>query len=314
MKHLGILVISFVLLWACKEKKSSTVEHIKLKAEMIEVKETLNPQDVLCTGNYLVVRNDLEEGVFSVYTLPDLQHAFSWGRIGKGPGEYQAPCMTTSEQDRILVADYVAFSLTENDLKNNFEPFATYALTRDIPLFNDIHLINDSSFCFPIREKGKIFIDERKLKTGEAIDKVELPSDFPDADGVLAVSGNKWVYAYCFQNKLWIRNQETKEEKQIGTGEKDPRGEVFYYSQVKATPRFIYALFQGYTEEEISPDTLDKHSRILVYDWTGKLVKEIELDRIVSLIAISSDEKNLYAFSPFDPEHLLRYTFNEGSL
>ena len=65
------------------------------------------------------------------------------------------------------------------------------------------------------------------------------------------------------------------------------------FTNVVGTDKFIYALYSG--ENRSNPNSI--YGKIVyVYDWDGKPIKKINLDRYVSSLAVSNDDKTLYAF------------------
>jgi hypothetical protein len=71
----------------------------------------------------------------------------------------------------------------------------------------------------------------------------------------------------------------------------DPQGEMAY-TAVRATDRYIYALFCGCREAD---DRDQRSQRVHVFRWNGDFVDEIQLDRRVTAFAVPNDDSVLYA-------------------
>lgn len=72
----------------------------------------------------------------------------------------------------------------------------------------------------------------------------------------------------------------------------DPQGEMAY-TAIRATDRYIYALFCGCREAD-DPD--QRSQRVHVFRWNGDFVSELQLDRRVTAFTVSHDDSVLYAF------------------
>ncbi|WP_182954048.1 BF3164 family lipoprotein [Pedobacter gandavensis] len=70
-------------------------------------------------------------------------------------------------------------------------------------------------------------------------------------------------------------------------------GSRYAFIQAAATNKFIYVLYSGYN---MSSQFVNCAKTIYVYDWDGKPVKKINLDRDVSSITVGNDDQTLYAF------------------
>ena len=65
------------------------------------------------------------------------------------------------------------------------------------------------------------------------------------------------------------------------------------FTSVVATDKFIYALYSG--DNQSNPNSIYAKA-LYIYDWNGKPVKNIKLDRYVSGFTVSRDDKTLYAY------------------
>ena len=74
-----------------------------------------------------------------------------------------------------------------------------------------------------------------------------------------------------------------------------------------ATSEFIFTLYSGrnMAKWESASDT---PNTVIVFDWSGQVVNKFELDRDVKCIAISKDNKSLYAFvETIDKNQIIKY-------
>ena len=63
-----------------------------------------------------------------------------------------------------------------------------------------------------------------------------------------------------------------------------------------ATEEYVYTLYPGRNYKE-HRDKVSQSNLILVYDWVGKLVKKIQLDIDVQEIAVTKDNRKIYAIA-----------------
>ena len=86
------------------------------------------------------------------------------------------------------------------------------------------------------------------------------------------------------------------------------------YRAVKSTNNFIYALYVGKTNQDLSYDWNDlaafgNHSNeIHVFSWEGEPVKRILLDRAIFSFDVTHDDRTLIASSIDSMDDLFKYS------
>lgn len=70
---------------------------------------------------------------------------------------------------------------------------------------------------------------------------------------------------------------------------------TFGYLGGSVTNKYIYLLFSGKLQKE---ENFNLSNEIFVFDWEGNPIKKLLLDRVVSHIAVSDDDKIIYASDP----------------
>ncbi len=85
----------------------------------------------------------------------------------------------------------------------------------------------------------------------------------------------------------------------------------FYYIDCAATGQYLYALFAGHRTDGPGGGLVRAARYVHVFDWQGRLVRVLGLDREVSAITVAADSllyavgqqtAGVYAFRP--PDHL----------
>lgn len=75
----------------------------------------------------------------------------------------------------------------------------------------------------------------------------------------------------------------------IGRNEKSRNA----FSCLTTTDKYIYALFSG---NNMTSPYINYGKTIFIYDWSGKPVREIKLDRYISSFVVSKDDRTVYAY------------------
>jgi len=85
--------------------------------DIIELTGTSHPVDqlfkvqetqLLAKENMLIIKNRNEDNYFMAFSLPDFQHIKSFGRRGKGPGEFAGPSIIQTSQPEHLFSMFNA--------------------------------------------------------------------------------------------------------------------------------------------------------------------------------------------------------------
>lgn len=76
-----------------------------------------------------------------------------------------------------------------------------------------------------------------------------------------------------------------------------------YFIHIYGTLQYVYCLYSGSND-------FSSHSRILVFDWTGKYIKSWISDRALRVIAIDENDKHMFAISSDNEgkQSVLKYT------
>ncbi len=95
----------------------------------------------------------------------------------------------------------------------------------------------------------------------------------------------------------------------LGDGYKVARSgnSVYGYSDISVSNKFAYALFSG---KKVNEDNYSFGSIIRIVSWDGKRILQFGVDRLVNRIAVSSDDKLLYAIAINDNDNPEIVVFN----
>lgn len=70
--------------------------------EIFQVKET----EMIVKDSIIIIKNLSDQNLFMSYVLPDFKHIKTFGKRGKGPGEFQYPHLVKVRDDHILCYIY----------------------------------------------------------------------------------------------------------------------------------------------------------------------------------------------------------------
>ena len=244
------------------------------------------------------------------------------GKFGNAPGDFLQPCYWGIDKNKnILIYDLGLKKLRKynwNDILNT----SKLLTDKQLPLKNtEIHIsegkiFNNNSFVCstPFGTSNPITIFDNNLSIIESLG--EVPTHEHKSTNLISYIGNtntygdKFVFvmaslgyiAYYQQKKegcelLW----DHYIERPIYKGDQLDRKQLkLGFPDVKITKNYIFCSYFG---ERLTREKLKtlKVRNILVFDHKGNLLKNLRSERSVGIIAISEDEKTLYAVTE-EPE------------
>ena len=127
------------------------------------------------------------------------------------------------------------------------------------------------------------------------------------------------AFAYWFSDRLVITNLDNKQEKNNFSEKNIPieftpvqAGDIkvsapndktrYGYTKGYATDKYLYLLFSG---RKVTDANYLFGNTIHVYDWDCNLVHNIKINKDISALAVSKDDKKLYVFDPKSEEVLV---------
>jgi hypothetical protein len=242
------------------------------------------------------------------------------GGDGEGPGEFRSPAWFFAEPaapTQVWLYDFsnrrrtLVATGSGDDLKvRESKPMDVGAsLERPIRLgtrivanglFTDYTLLVMDSTGTP---RERIVADQPfpATRIAHAVGRRLLNRSYMDA----APSGERVALAYQWESRIDVfgpdgrrvgsvpgpRPTEAKYQVRDKRFFWDPQGEMAY-TDVRATDRYIYALFCGCKEAD---DSDQRSQRVHVFRWNGDFVTELQLDRRVTVFAVPNDDSVLYA-------------------
>lgn len=294
----------------------------------------------------LIAFNTGKENVFEVYSTNSHNKIGGFGKRGKGPGEFGEYASLTGQitfdetTNRPIVHVFVLnenklhyvdlyTSLKDPNASNKFEMLSGLEGARIVEVihkedsllyFSPIlpiqfpaarmmkyNLIKKTSkptpfvpeIDIPIREENKadaytsVFAVNDKSKKIAAAPIFLGQVDFFDFNG-------EHIHSTNYNNFEKYRDELAKENISMANIKQ-------HIIEMKKGNNAIYALNIDLPYESIRAKSTPGNSKVLKFDWDGKLLKEYVLDQPASSIAIDELHNRLYIFNPYNEDHSVWY-------
>lgn len=317
MKILSIILLTNIILQGGSVKSNN--EEIKFPIEKsinftaIEVPPVVYAKTpgVVITGNYLIVMRSFSSPLYFVFEMPDFKYLGEFGRLGKGPNEFEVPDARTAR------ATENGFKIFDTDKGllfvdlTSFFPSKSFKVKQiklpgELYILNDAVQINDSIICgMPYVGKTEKLYVKYNIHNSKLNYFGEYPAFFPKGNkdnywgliwrhSIVKPDGTKYASFFARFKLFRIYNNSGLliKEKTMEVLENilDPKRKfVTYYDVIKATNQYIYALcLNGQLNETDNYPTLE------VWDWDGNPVAKLKLQNFVFSFDITKDNKKIY--------------------
>lgn len=289
-----------------------SISPIKIKVPPVIYAKT---PGVVLSGNYLVVMRSFSNPLYSVFEIPDCKYLGDFGNLGRGPKEFELPDArtATATEDGFKIFDahkgLLNIDITNFSLNKNFA-LKQLRLPGELYVLNDPIQLNDSLiYGLPyVGKSEKIFVKYNST-SAEVSYFGEYPSFYPKKNreqywGLLwrhsIVKPDETKFAIFFDHFKMFRlynSSETLEKEVIMEipdnlfNPKRKRGNLMiYYSVVKATDEYIYALCMN----EHSDELVNNNPTIEVWDWNGNPIAKLYMKNSIFSFDVTNDNKKLY--------------------
>lgn len=285
---------------------------------------------IVMDDNCLIINNDDEKTYMTIFNPQSKIFTYSFIKHGNGPKEMFTPPQSTqtlagkklsyldAQTQTLYLADYSQPGNVKITEKSNLIKGEAFIMGL-IPMANDYYI------GIGFFEKGRYAVIDKNGK------KISYNFDYPKDDSQPGTNAQK---AMAFQGGLISNPNRTKlffygitsemleimklekngvlskikdihydlaKYKPLGDGKKSVSSAIMKESKVafisaSATEKYIYLLYSGRTLKS-SFDLAFKSNTILVFDWEGRSVIKYDLNIDVNYIAVSKDDKTVYAIA-----------------
>lgn len=322
-KMLYFLILIFMA--GCNNHNNFVFEtKMSLKGDEVKINVVINPTELLIYDSLLLIKErNKSKKCLKIFNLNDFNLISNAVFLGKGPGEVANPASTVIDKDNGILwysdwGKYKCFKFPIDSLLLNqdFRASESFMIKKGLmPIMNMFYYPPEyfgfSSFS---AQKNLISIMDN---TGEQIDSLGIPNKlfsdiwkeagYSDNPFILHYNQdkNKIVVASRFKNLLAVINEKGNlifqiqgnsiedNHKKGNTPEKNYR--AFYL--IDTDDNYIYCLHVGgvYYEYDIKLNRgiINYPSSLLVFNWEGKGIYEIQLDHSLLYFAIDKARKRL---------------------
>lgn len=301
-------------------EEKSFGEIIQLKGTCKPVEEIFRVEDpeMLVKNDLLILKNRIDDDMFMIYKLPELELIRSFGKMGQGPGEFFYPSLvSTEEKDRLFyMAEGTKRGIYYLDQKNNISE-VPFQLPGFLKGNTPIHFFNDHELVYAAGiPKGKA-IFYACSSGGQVARKQVYDLSFSDKHrnwgaylGCFAASKrrDRLVYVYKYFKRMVFLNLSASEVRTVefaGSGPK--QGDVVsmmspehvtHYWKLSAGEKYLYLSYSGRTPLQVMKENKNGHGFIYIeqFDWNGNPIRKYRLDHW-GYFCVDENNNKLYMLS-----------------
>ncbi len=303
----------------------------KITNTIFEVRET----QILVIDSFLIMNNSFSENLFLIFSLPDFKLVKSFGKMGRGPDEFQFPRLVPSNTDHCLCYIYESANnniyILNNDLSITKLPFKLAdAQTKRMMNDKQVASLSPNEFVYTESVKQgkalfdfKVFPDSVQRKNIFNLSFSDAYKSWVSYIGDFGVNAEKQraVYAYKYFKRLVFIDLENNTSRTLvfnpdeAKNKKAPAGlgpeNITYYWGMSAQKDFVYVMYIGRAPVDVMKEAQKNNHYIFVekFDWNGNPVAKYRLDRWGYFCADEQRNK-LYVASTYDAEPFFEFDLN----
>ena len=325
MKNSIFYIVTLVLIVACTSSpqidklelgKPISIQAIEYGKEII----MSNPLGIEIIENNLYIFQPNGENAALIMDIDSGNIINSWGRRGNGPGEFYYPIYWGKTQDTFYLHNVNRYQLRKYTLLDSELTLAKEIEMDKNQFLRHATVLENGCIVASViygTPKPLILLDKQLntlINFGDIPDKAHSSENHITYSHCLSSYKNMFVaamhnlgYIACYEQKgdSIEKKWEHYLEKPIYKGrELDRKTLKRGFSDVKMTSKYIFCVYFG-KKWDISGNS--QPETILVFNHEGKLLKNFHLDRSISQIAISNDEKTIYAISLEPDINVIKY-------
>lgn len=344
MKYLyAYWMIGFsLLLMACsgRDGKQRADDFVRLQHQDFMDEHCLlgAPTNICLTDSLVVIVDTKSDSIFHFIDRNSGKHRGDYGCKGQAPGEYLlVSCVAPYRHDTVCFYDVNKHQLSYMRMspsrkapvvwKGFHEPEYLHCYLQAMPAeskFVTMGIYQDACVCVLDKDGKRVglyaefpFRDERERHTDKVVlSQAYMASLCRNAESgyfAYAVFGAELLSIFRLQGdsvKLVKEVHHTYPDYTYGEKITEHHGlskeTPFGYIAACGTPHFIYVLYSGKSYKEHQLNAFLGHT-VLVYDWEGRLLKELALDLPASLLCVDDKDEYLYAVVADGEYRLVRY-------
>lgn len=287
--------------------------------------------EMIALDTVLIVKNRSNSDLFMAFSLPSFKFIKSFGKLGRGPNEFQFPSLVPDESGAYgcciyEMKDNKLFGLHKN-LDMEEIPIQFEAGEKN---FNDKQL-------YAINSTELLYVES--IKMGKALFKIDASTDsttttllkklaFSDKYknwaayiGNFGANGDKKraVFAYKYFKRLVFYDLENHTSKVVNfdtsaeTESGDPvsmmdPSNVTHYWGMSSNRKYVYVLYSGRSPIDVTDELKNSSGYIYVeqYDWNGNPIRKFKLDHW-GYFCVNEKEDTIFLVSTTDEHPFITY-------
>lgn len=289
----------------------------------------MSPYGIIADDSILVLVDNVDSGIFTVFHLPEARLLYRWGDRGSGPDEFGIIDGASLSFSDNMISLYDPNRRSMRHMKvgaGTIQPGSQSSLSftgQTVPL-NRVTRMGGDRFVaqhvgpgspanqFVIIESGR----GRLLRTfndsvGSLLDDVVGKYTMH-----MTARNNRITAFYSYHNTVTVFDYTGRTIAQIGTGEVSEEASVAAWGNRKVvrqdicgSDEYIFVLGWGATDDEAFDPEYDLRPTLERWDWDGNLLEIYRLDRPIHLCGYSTDLNSIYGYSAFAPDSIFVYQF-----
>lgn len=319
-------------------KKSSPVKE-NIVSKPIKVKPVIYSQtsSTVIFDNYFVDIEPYGDNIFSIFKLPDCKYIGGFGKKGRGPKEFPYPdaYSAVGYENGVLMYDiqkgFLFINLTKFESENEFTIEKQIKMPGELTPLNDPLLLNDSiiigsninfSRVDGYKEKSKYkhvkFNNNSKdlsyfgpYPKEYSNERKELFPSIYSSNSIVKPDKTKFATFFIQVKMFRIYSSDgtiekeifLKKQKDFFEGQWIRKNAIKYYTCVRATNEYLYALCQN----EHSHDLSKSKPTLEIWDWKGNPIAFLKLDQSICSFDVTDDNSKVYATSFNDMDKIFSY-------
>jgi hypothetical protein len=303
---------------------------IEAKIQKIPV-SILLPRAMIISGNKLFIYKEKENKLFEIFSLPDYEHLCSAGQRGQGPDDFLHPDTRSFQatENGFMVIESGTGRLKTVVFENNQLSVLQSEKIFNNPSNNGFYPLEDSLYLVLGNAGEQTEYNLYNKKTDKLIPAGNYPQWTTGTiepmqliftyikNCVVSPDGKKFAAFYGRFKRLRIYDHsanllhdvEVDIEPYKSNKNQDASNQGEYYiGQPQAIGDFIYVLCSNALENR--PEAINV-CELQVWDWNGNPVACYQLDRKISVVAISEKYKKIYALNKLVDDELYIYDLPE---
>ncbi|QTE23538.1 BF3164 family lipoprotein [Polaribacter cellanae] len=326
-KYLFINLFLYIFFTSCSENININSIELpgfkKIKSQVLPIKPNCFYQ-LHSQKSSLFVIDGCGEKYINLYSEKDYKKINSFGFKGNGPNEFYFPEILpeNNNSNEFWIHDinhkkFKKFNL-KNILNNDFAPLIVERKNPKILGGFELTIIDNEKIILGndhISGEGTFFIYNKKENEIKWIDFYPIIDDIPrkkraeayDAFIKYSKENDLIVGASRYFNRINFYKLNGDLIKSLKIGEFEypnfnvktnyviPQNIVNHFIGLVLSKNKIYTLYSGYQQKNMSHK--DSRTKLLVFDFKGKLLNSYQLDKNISKFTINENENKLYGLS-----------------